>query len=77
MVQIAQQVTHINLPIGEVQKPSYMSGLADIGSGLNLVNVEYHQSVAGRHPHLVLTFVYLKGLYDVDPINISRVGIGK
>ena len=54
-----------------------MSGLDDIGSGLKLVNIEYHQSVAERHPHLVLTFVYLKGLDDVDSFNISGVDRGK
>ena len=54
-----------------------MSGLADTGSGLNLGNIEYHQSVAGRHPNLVLKFVYLNNLEDVDPFNISGVDGGK
>ena len=53
-----------------------MSGLADTRSGLNLVNIEYHQSVAERHPNLVLKFVYMKDLDDVDPFNISGVGGG-
>ena len=54
-----------------------MSGLVDTGAGLNLVNIEYHQSVAGRHTNLVLTFAYLKDLEDVDPLNISVVDCGK
>ena len=40
---------------------------------MNLGNIEYHQSVAGHHPNLVLKFVYLKDLEDVDPFNISGV----
>ena len=44
-----------------------MYGLADTGSRSNLGNIEYHQSVAERHPNLVLKFLYLKDLDDVDP----------
>ena len=54
-----------------------MSGLADTGARLNLVNLEYHQSVAERHPNLVLKFAYLKDLEDVNPFNISGVDGGK
>ena len=50
-----------------------MSRLVDTGSGLNLGNIEYHQSVTERHPNLVLEFAYLKDLEDVDPFNISGV----
>ena len=50
-----------------------MSGLADTGAGLDLWNLEYHQSVTESHPNLVLKFVYLKDLEDVDPFNISGV----
>ena len=39
VVQMSQKLPHLNFPIGEGEKPSYMSGLADIGSGLNLVNI--------------------------------------
>ena len=46
VVQISQNLTHMNFTIGERPKPSYMSGLANIGAGLNFVNLEYHQSVA-------------------------------
>ena len=54
-----------------------MPGLDNTGSGLNLGNIEYHQSVSERHPNLVLKFEYLKDLDDVDPFNISRVDRGK
>ena len=54
-----------------------MSGLADTGAGLNLVNIEYHQSFVERHPNLVLKFSYLKDMEDVDPLNISGVYGGK
>ena len=50
-----------------------MSGLADTGYGLNLGNLEYHQSFAERHPDLVLKIEYLKYLGGVDPFNISGV----
>ena len=54
-----------------------MSSLAYTGFRLNLVNIEYHQSVAERHPNLVLKFAYLKDLEDVDPFNISEVDGGR
>ena len=44
---------------------------------MNLVNIEYYQSVAERHPNLVLQFEYLKDLEDVDPSSISGVDKGK
>ena len=54
-----------------------MFGLVDPGAGLNLGNLDYHQSVAERHPNLVLKFLYLKDLDEVDTLNISRVYGGK
>ena len=48
-----------------------MYGLDNTGAGLNLVNLEYHQSVAEGQLNLVLKFSYLKDLDDVDPFNIS------
>ena len=54
-----------------------MSGLADTGAGLNLVNIEYHQSVTERHPNFVLKFAYLKDLDEVDPFSINGVDGGK
>ena len=54
-----------------------MSLLSDTGSGFNLVNIEYHQSVSDRHPNLALKFLYLKDLDDVEPFNISIVYGGK
>ena len=53
-----------------------MYGLDDTGTGLNLVNLDYHQSVAERHPNLVLKFAYLKDMYDLDPFSISGVDRG-
>ena len=54
-----------------------MFGLDDIGAWLNLVNLEYHQSVVEYHPSLVLKFVYLKDIEDMDPFNISGVEGGR
>ena len=77
VVQLSHQLPHMNFPIGEGNKSSYMSGLADTGAGLNLVNIEYYQSVAERHPNLVFKFSYLKDMEDVDPFSISGVDGGK
>ena len=44
---------------------------------MNLVNVEFHQSVVEHYPNLVLKFTYLKDLGDLDPFNISGVDRGK
>ena len=71
VVQMSQQLSHLKFPIGEEPKSSYISILKDTGAGLNLGNIEYHQSVAERHHHLVFKFLYLKDLEDVDPFNIS------
>ena len=54
-----------------------MYGLADTGAGLNLGNLEYHQSTADHHLNLVLKFLYLKDMEDVDPFNISGLDRGK
>ena len=54
-----------------------MSGLANTGAGLNLGNLDYHQSVVDQHLNLVLKCAYLKGLNDMDPFNISGVDRGK
>ena len=50
-----------------------MSFLDDTVEELNFGNLEYHQSVAERHPNLVLKFAYLKDLEEVNPFNISGV----
>ena len=41
-----------------------MFGLDDTGSGVNMVNLDYHQSVSERYPNLELKFDYLKYLGD-------------
>ena len=77
VVQMSQKLPHLNFPIREGQKSSYMYGLDYTGDGLNLENLEYHQSTAEHQPNLVLKFAYLKDLEDVDPFNISGVYGGK
>ena len=77
VVQMSQQLPHLNLPIVEGKKSSYMSSLADAGARLNLGNIEYHQSVTERHPNLVLKILYFKDLNDVYPFNISGLDGGK
>ena len=72
-----QELPYMNFPIGEGPKLSYMSGLADTGADLNLVNLDYHQSVAECHTNLVLKFEILKDLDDKDPLNINGVDRGK
>ena len=68
---MSQQFPHLNFPIGEGPKSSYMFGLAYTRDGLNFRYMYYHQSVAERHPNLVLKFVYLEDMDDMDPFNIS------
>ena len=70
---MSQQFLHLKFLRVEVQQLSYMFGLADIGAGLNLGNLDCHQSVADLNPNLVLNFAYLKDLDDVDTFNISGV----
>ena len=54
-----------------------MSGLADTRAGLNLVNLEYHKSVAERLPNLMFKFAYLKDVDDVYLFNVSEVDVVK
>ena len=54
-----------------------MFGLADTGDRLNLLNLDYHQSVEELQSNLVFKFAYLKDLDDVDPFNVSGVDVGK
>ena len=74
---MSQKILHLNFPIIEGLKSSYISGLVNKGSGLNLVNMGYHQSGIEIHPNLVLKFAYLKDIYDVDPFNINGLYGGK
>ena len=71
VVQMSQQLPHLNFPIVEGPKSSYIYGLANKGAGLDLVNLDYRQLVAWSHPNLVLKFSCLKDLYDLNTFNIS------
>ena len=44
---------------------------------MNFGNIDYHQSVAERHPNLVFKSAHLKDLQYVDTFNISGVDGGK
>ena len=67
----------MNFPIGEGSISSNTFGLANIGNSLNLVNLDYRQSVSESHPNLVLKFSYLKDLENMNSFNISGVNGGK
>ena len=54
-----------------------MFGLANTVARLNLVNLDYHQSVEELQSNLVFKFAYLKDLDDVDPFNVCGVDEGK
>ena len=54
-----------------------MFGLANTGSGLNLVKMDYHKSVIERHPNLVQKFAHLKDMDDMDTFNKSGIDGGK
>ena len=54
-----------------------MFGLYGTVAGLNVINLNYHQSVVERQPNLVLKISYMKDLEDVDPFNISGSDGGK
>ena len=74
---LLHQVPHLKFPIGELPKSSYVFGLANTGSRLDSGNLNYHQSVAERHPNLLIKFLHLKDIYGVHPVNISGVNGGK
>ena len=67
----------MNFPILEGPKSSYMYGLADTGSRLDLGNLDYHQPAVERHPNLVLNILHLKDLNGVYTFNISGVDVVK
>ena len=50
-----------------------MFGLPNTGAGLDLVNLDFRQSVEECHPNLVLKFSYLNDMDDVDLFNICGV----
>ena len=74
VVQISKQLPHLNFPIVEGQKSSYMFVLVNTGTGLNLGNLNYHRLVAERQPNLVLKLAYFKDLENVDPFNTNGFG---
>ena len=51
--------------------------LSEKGTGLNMGNLHYHQSVVERHIILIMKISYLKYLDDVDTLDISGVHGGK
>ena len=67
----------MNLPIVEGPILPNMFGLVDTGSGSNLVNMDYHQSVVDHYPNLVMKLAYLNHKDNVEPFNISGVDRGK
>ena len=79
VVKVFQNLPQMKFTIVKVpQKPgrtglSTMFGLTDTVTGLNIGNFYYHKSFSEHYPNLVLIFVYLKDLYDVDMFNISGV----
>ena len=56
VVQMSHKLPRLKFSILEIPNSSYVSGLAGIGAGLNLGNIEYHLSVVERCPKLVLNF---------------------
>ena len=62
---------HLNFPIGDGPISSKIFGLDDTGSGLDLVNLYYHQLVAQFHPNLVFKFECSNYMDNIDPFNIS------
>ena len=74
---MSHQLNHMNLLIVEGPRLSNIALLGDTGAGLNLVNMDYHQSVAEIHPSLVLKFSHLKYLYNVDSLNIIGLDVVK
>ena len=52
--------------MGEINISFNIFGMEDSGAGLNLVNLDYRQSVVEQPSNLVLKFTYSKDLYNVD-----------
>ena len=57
LIKKFQQLPHLNSTIGEVPGLSNMFELIDTGSGLNLVNLGFHQYEAERHTNVVKDLV--------------------
>ena len=71
-----QNFPYLKSPILERPKSYYMFVLDNTGAGLNFINLDYYQSVAERHPNLVMEFTYLENMDEVDTLDISGVGGG-
>ena len=63
--------------MGEINISFNIFGMEDSGSGLNLVNLDYRQSVVEQPSNLVLKFTYSKDLYNVDLSSVSLLYGGK
>ena len=61
-MQISQQLSHLNFPIGEGHVLYKIFGLVDTVYGSNLGNMEYHQLVVDNQPNLMVKISYLRGL---------------
>ena len=72
-----QKFMHMNFPIEKLPRYSNIFGLADTADALNLGYLDYNQSVAERHPNLVLNFSYLKNMDNMDQLNVSGVDVVK
>ena len=70
-MKIYQKLLHLNCPIGKRHGLSNMVVPVDMGYGLNLVNLEYHQYLVEPHPILGVIFSFLKNMDNVDSSNIS------
>ena len=54
-----------------------LSGIVDTGGGLNIRDLNYHESVEQIHSHLYVNFEILKYLPYVKPFNILGVDENK
>ena len=72
-VQISQLLPHSNFPIGEEGEATLLC-MIDTGASLNLGRFSYHEDIFLTNPDLVHSFVYLKDIDGMKPLNIGGVG---
>ena len=72
-LRISTCLPHIFLVIGTEGATVYLEVMGDTGAGLNLGLFDYHKDVAGRHPHLVESFVIFEGT-EYDELAVGGVG---